>query len=268
VLPLRAMQQPAINWMDPVTLERFFQLVSGQIYQSYFTAKFALERVRALAGYLTDGFGIAGVVLGIFGMLDSGRQERFALLAGWVMLVYSVFAIFYASYDSNVYLIQTMLAFSLWTGIGIERVAGHSAQRWRTMAGALLSLVCVFVMAQAIQTFPKVDASQNERAETFGRAVVENAPRDAMVFTRDDQSTFTLWYFHHALGEREDMRVIVVGLLQYDWYRQTLRNTYPDLNVSETQGLTAMQMALENPAHPYCAADASEEAEFQCSLVD
>ncbi len=39
----------------------------------------------------------------------------------------------------------------------------------------------------------------------------------------------SLWYFHYALHQRPDLVVIANDLLPFDWYRQNLRYTYPDL---------------------------------------
>ncbi|MCJ7773763.1 MAG: DUF2723 domain-containing protein, partial [Desulfobacterales bacterium] len=117
ILPLRAINNPAINWNNPVTINSFFQLISGQIYQSYFSTSYIIDRVRGWAGLLIEQFSILGVFSGIFVIFDDQTNKKYLLPIFWIFISYGVFALFYTSYDSYVYLIQTIIAFALWIGL-------------------------------------------------------------------------------------------------------------------------------------------------------
>ncbi len=66
LLPLWALAKPPINWGNPITLPAFFQLVSGQIYQSNFTNFYIIDRLRGSVGLLIEQVGLAGLFLGVF----------------------------------------------------------------------------------------------------------------------------------------------------------------------------------------------------------
>ena len=110
----------------------------------------------------------------------------------------------------------------------------------------------------------QVDASGDRRAETFGREVLLEAPRQAIVFAKGDRAVFTLWYFHFALGERPDLAVVAVDLLHFDWYQETLRATYPSLSVP---GPFPWPETLSgaNPSRAVCYVRYSDETEMDCS---
>ena len=265
VLPLRAMNQPSINWFNPVTLTSFYQLVTGQIYQSYFSASYALDRARAWAGFLIESFHIPGVALGIYTFLNSEGNKRFNFLIAWIFLIYGFFALFYASNDSYVYLIQTILAFSLWIGLGIDKIISFVMGRWHKTGWVLFPLLILFFIFQIYTVGPKVNASIDDRAEVFGQLVFDTVPDNAMIFTRDDYSTFTLWYFHFATEKRLDTNIIAEGFLSQNWYRESLRTTYPLLRIPDIPDLTLFHIIIQNPDRPFCFVEYPETTKINCS---
>jgi hypothetical protein len=76
-----------------------------------------------------------------------------------------------------------------------------------------------------------VDASQDVRAEAFGREVLSRTPQSAILVAEGDRALFALWYFHFALQERPDLSIVSGELLHFDWYQENLRATYPSLIV-------------------------------------
>ena len=40
-----------------------------------------------------------------------------------------------------------------------------------------------------------------------------------------------LWYYQIVEGQRTDLKVIYADLLDLKWYRENLRNKYPDLKI-------------------------------------
>jgi hypothetical protein len=144
---------------------------------------------------------------------------------------YSVFAIGYNTADSSAYLLPAYLAVTIWLGIGaatgLESWPNAGGRRW-LQAGAVCALAAT-ILFNAILQLPHLDASQDQRAEVFGRGVLAQAPAGALIFTQGDRDTFTLWYFHFALKARPDVAVVVEPLLDFAWYRDNLRRTYPAL---------------------------------------
>ena len=265
VLPIRALSHPPINWGNPVTLISFYKLISAQIYQSYFSLNFVIDRVRGWAGLLMNQFGFPGLVIGLYALLGGKKIIKRILPLLWIFITYGIFSLIYSSFDSYVYLIPTVLAFSFWIGMGIQSLLNISVGRWPRAGWAFGALIILLLIFRAVTAGAMVDASKDDRAELFGRTVMDTVPVNAMVFTQDDPSTFALWYFHFALKQRPDMRVIVEGLLQFDWYGQTLRYTYPDLEVPKDPQLFAGNLTQANPSRPVCFVDYQKVAHISCS---
>ena len=265
-LPLRALTDPPVNWGNPVTLKRFWWLVSGELYWSYylqFDFNSILGRLQAWASLLLQQVGWLGLVLGVIGLILFFTRSHLYFATIWVSLAYSLFAIVYSSDDSYVYLIPVYISFAIWIGLGVgnalEKISSHgSVFLWGT--AFLLTGYFAFRIPSYI---PQVDASKDTRAEMFGAQVMSDVPRDALVFVTGDQAIFSLWYFHFALHQRPDLVIIAEELLHFDWYQKTLQDTYPLLDIP-TPFPWAQNIINANPNHPACYVQYAEQPEIAC----
>lgn len=267
LIPLRALNDPPVNWGNAVTLERLWWLVSGQLYQNYYlqiTPSEYWERVQTWAVVLLQEFGLVGVLLGLVGLVVFGRLSRLYILTAWTAIIYTSFAAFYKSADSYVYIMPMFLSFTIWIGLGIGGVVKQSLQRSLILGTSLGLLLIAYFIGRAAMHMSDVDASRDYRAEAFASEVFYVAPKHALVFAKGDQAVFSLWYFHYALGERPDLAVVATDLLHFDWYQENLRSNYPMLNVPGSFPWPAT-IAYANPGRAVCYVQYSDQAEVNCS---
>jgi hypothetical protein len=266
LLPLRALADPPINWGNVTSLERFWWLVSGQLYHSYNLAPGLQDiagRVLALAALLLKQFGLAGIALSLVGVIVFGSPSRIYLVTAWTALASSAFAIFYGSVDSYVYLIPACLSLAAWLGLGLVELVDRLNHRSLVLGAAAVLLFLVFLAARSRSFASEVDASMDRRAERFAQEVLSTVPDHALVFAKGDRAVFSLWYVHFALGQRPDLVILAEDLLHFDWYLENLQATYPSLEVSgrfawpETLG-------LDNPTRPLCTVEYRTQAEIHC----
>jgi hypothetical protein len=270
VLPLRAASNPPINWGNPLSLNGFLWLVSGRLYSGLVLEvplDYILPRIQYWANLLIDQFGWIGLVLGLFGLftLQGASVKKIYFVTGWLFFMFSIFSIGYNSYDSDVYLIPAFMAYSLWVGLGTAALIKllHHRRAW------LGNLAGVFILTgliiPAIIHYPLMDDSHDRTAETYGSEVLRSTPADAIIFTEGDRATFTLWYFRFVLHQRPDVAVVATGLLPYDWYRETLRSTFPSLFVpGVVNGSWRATMVYANLDRPACNATYQDTAAFSC----
>jgi hypothetical protein len=267
VIPLRALANPPVNWGNAVTPARLWWLVSGGVYQSYYL-QFSLaglwERVQAWAGLLLEQFGLPGLVLGLLGLVVFGSRSRLYALTAWMAVVSLAFALFYRSDDSYVYLIPMFISFAIWIGLGAGGLAGGLSLRRPILGLGLGLLLMGYFLARSATQVNEVDASQDLRAESFGRQILSTAPENAMIFAKGDRAVFTLWYFHFALRERPDLAVLASDLLHFDWYQETLQSTYPSLAVPGPFPWPET-IVIANPRRPACFVRYSDGPEIECS---
>ncbi len=267
ILPIRALAQPPVSWGTVVTPARLWWLVSGQLYQSYylqFTPTELWHRIQAWAALLLQQFGLPGVILGLLGLIVFGKRSRLFILTVWTAGIFTLFAIVYGSLDSYVYLIPVFLSFSVWIGLGIAGV-GHQFVRWSPMLKTgLLLLLLSYLAARSTINIQQVDASNDVRAESFGREVLSVVPENAILFAEGDRSVFALWYFHFALGERPDLAILAADMLHFDWYQENLRATYPALVVPGPFPWPET-IAQANASRPICYVDYADHTTVNCT---
>lgn len=266
-LPLRAHANPPVNWGNPVTLERFWWLVSGSLYRSYYLQpSWAVigERLPAWASLMLQQFGWLGIVMGVAGVMIGFQPGRLYVSTLWVFAIYSGFALVYSSDDSYLYLLPACVAFSIWLGLA----AGHLLTTSHSQALNWISVAAltVFFLGQAMSRAAQVDASQDLRAERFGRQIMSEVPQDALLFARGDRAVFTLWYFHFALKQRPDVIVIAEELLHFDWYLETLGSAYPALTIPVPLPW-AETLAAANPQRTICYVQYTDSTEIRCGGV-
>jgi len=265
-LPLRAMSGPEVNWGNPVTWENFRWLVSGQLYhEELFTLSLPLAwaRIQSTAALLLEQFGLPGLALGLTGLVFFFTPSAVSRNTLWMLAAFSVFAIGYGTYDSYVYLIPSAMGFAVWIGLGLNGLMGEVARRFPRAGLALGLAFLACVLAAAGGHWQGADASRDLRAEQFGRAVLEQAPADAIVFAQGDQAVFSLWYFHYALRERADLVVVATDLLGFDWYQEMLGRNYPSLALVGPYPFPSTLIAA-NPERPVCYVEYYEQGMINC----
>lgn len=265
VLPLRALSDPPLNWGNPITWQNFFWLVSGRLYQEEvfgLSLPSLWERMRSALGFLLAQYGIPGFSAGMLGVVFL-RSARLRLATIWIALAYFTFAVIYATEDSFLHLIPAVMCMAIWIGHGMDEMMGWLSRRTPVPGWAVGILLLLWLFFAAYGTWSKVDASRDARAEQFGSLVMTQIPENALVFTRGDPVIFSLWYFHYALRQRTDIAVIVIDQLQFDWYRETLKSTYPSLSIPGPYPFPDAIIAA-NPSRPVCIVEYDTQANIRC----
>lgn len=275
-LPVRAATHPPVNWGAPDDWAGFWWVISGQPYREL---AFGLPpeqmggRLAAWASLLRDQFGLPGIVLGAGGLLyaqvDSPRR-RFLWLTAVLAAGYSVFAIAYNSADSDAYLLPVYLIVALWAGVGLALVLAalerlpHLARL--VLPGGLALLLALALAWRIPATARQVDARGDQRASGWAHLVLTDAPPGAVLLTSSDRDTFTLWYYHYALGWRPDTLVVVEPLLGFAWYRENLRARYPMLPLPDAEGAdpAAEWLAALRRVGPLCRTDPQGAGPLVC----
>jgi hypothetical protein len=277
-LPLKAQAYPAINWGNPQAWPGFLWDITGDPYQGllfHVSSTALLERLRSIASLLLDQFGILGLVAGAIGVIQySFRIKWLRWVLVWTFFAYLAFAIGYSTKDSVGYLIPAVMVFAIWIGMTIPSLVSLN---WRRIPiGLFLAvLLTVSIWIRVPGTRSRLDPRLQDQPAQYAEQLLKQAPDNAIIYTTTDQDTFPLWYYHFGLGERPDLRVIVLPLTQFVWYQQTLVHIYLDLNYPAlyTNNLPnadwGKEIAQLNSSRPVCNTRLSAEAEtgivFQCS---
>lgn len=280
ILPVRAQAQPPVNWGDASRLDGFAWLVTARAYAGLPFGVPAAEwpqRIGALLGMLAWQFTPAGPVLAAWGLVRTWRLDRALALASAASAgAYVLFATFYAAADSYVYLIPALVIAALWLGAGAAAVDGRpprqhggrqaSGIRQRATgsgelasgdgqlaAGASRWGMALFVLpvVSAIVGYGAADASRDRAATDWTARALDSAPPRAVLVSRNDGYTFSLWYAHYVQHARPDIVVCDWDLWAFDWYRAGLAR---ETGVALPQG---MEIEDAFGGRPVCRLDES-----------
>ncbi|MCE1254158.1 MAG: DUF2723 domain-containing protein [Anaerolineae bacterium] len=234
VIPWRASFYPAVNWGNAQSWKNFLWLVGGELYQGLLFNSTPLqlwERLKALSGIILANFGIIGLLFGIFGAFQSDLSKKINWALLYVFITSVLFSAFYASYDSTVYLLPALIVFSIWIGNFILK---NWDGVWRKVAWGRLVFFFLLLTGAFLyyQTRQSIDPRREHAAADFAESYLSSVPQGAILLTGADADTFPLWYYHYGLGWRPDVKIITLGLVQYDWYRDNLSHNFADLKIS------------------------------------
>ena len=239
-LPLAARHRPPVNWGNPQTWRGFLWVITGEQYQQF---AFGLEvgeipgRISAWAALLGDQFGWWGLLISLIGAWGQWKRERgFALFSlVWMSLV-ALYAFFYDTGDSHMYLLPVVMLMARWWGEGVYLLLGLTRSLrpvWQRLALVILILLPLGSMALHWQA---VEPDDDWETHAYIHQVLDAVQPGGLVIVRGDQPTFALWYGIYAEEMRPDVQVVSGPLLAFIWYREHIRHLYPSLVLNEPRG--------------------------------
>lgn len=247
-LPLRA-GRGGVTWGRPATLDGFWWMVSGALYRDYL---FALP-LSALGGRLAawtetwrGAVGLSGAGLATLGVVWlAGRWRSWLVVTGLSFALVNLYALGYNTADSVVYLAAACVFVSIWLGVGLAKLLTR-VQRWgrKDPWSALLMLTLALATPAwvLVRNGAALNLSGDRNVQRFCQAVDREAPPRAILLSTTDRQTFSLWYCRQVQGLRPDVAVVDEGLMAFEWYRDRLQQTQPDLwsNQSVVSGPDAL----------------------------
>ncbi|MFH1404068.1 MAG: DUF2723 domain-containing protein [Candidatus Altiarchaeota archaeon] len=209
-LPLRAMMEPAYNWGDPSSIDRFVVHVSGFVHrQLYAYPNVKTDFVKRAA----DGLGVVlrqYSFLWIFALvgLNALRKDRrlleFTLGVSVMDFTYTVF-LNIVSMDITAFEIPTTIIASLWVGVGLS--VGMREYLGENNKHKILVVVAAvgFLMAS---NYGSNNYSNNLVAYDYGMNVLNSVDENAVIFADGDNNILMLAYLLQAEGMRPDVTMI------------------------------------------------------------
>lgn len=122
----------------------------------------------------------------------------------------------------------SFFAFSIWIGIGASGIVDQLRKLLENRHVATYGVMAVMFAALPVwmgyQNYPSHDRSDRYVARDYAYNLLQSVEPNAILFTNGDNDTFPLWYLQEVEGIRTDVRVIVLSLLNTDWYIKQMRD--------------------------------------------
>ena len=247
-LPLRASENPQINWGDATTLEGFLWTVSATPYRGL---AFGLPladlpgRLVEWADVLVKQFNALGLFIGILGVWR-------LRISGLPLLVFStllflpsiVFSIMYRSSGAPVYLIPAFMVLALWIGVGfywLMNLARDSAPlRLKLLVPLPSTLFFVVLLVvpglNLLLNYEGVSLRGDNESLIYAQAIFQAVEPNAVILADTDQELFSLWYYSLVEKGGRGPTVVSTRLTQFDWYLRGQHKRYTEVIPAEITG--------------------------------
>lgn len=239
-LPLRAAQDPALNWGDPSSLQRLIGHVAAREYGPRFLLgwpAFAAS-LRDFASALPAELGL-GAALGAAGLIVALRRDRVAaFVLAAAFLTSAGVAAAYSIPDIGPYFFLAQAALALLAGYAVATLA--LVRPWAALLAAALAVGPLLVANR------DVSERGDYLVEDFARNMFRSLAPGALVISYQwDHWVSPALYLQNVEGVRPDVLVLDKRLVQRGWYVEQLARRQPRLVRGAEPELRALLRAIE-----------------------
>lgn len=229
-LPIRAMANPLLNWGDPRTLSRFVWSFLRKGYPMETVDRDLSLFLKQLSAFnLIQQFSVAGLFLILVGAVAyRDRGKEFIIAFGIAIAVFLAYIVGYQNtpretiFLTEEFFTPLYLVAAVFLGMGLFTIAEmlgnviRPAARWKRPA--LVFLMAVLPAALCTSNYHENDQRENYLAYDYAVNTFRSLPEGAVLFTWGDSGAFPLWYVQGVEKMREDLDLLHIPHLQFDWY--------------------------------------------------
>ncbi|MEW6104272.1 MAG: tetratricopeptide repeat protein [bacterium] len=256
-LPIRSSMHPPLNWGCPDNWQRFVEHLSAKSYQRNVVALSIgslKSRIIPHLGFFTHQFNIWLIFLGLLGLIfllaKSPKLGVFLLL---MAITNMLLAIRYDISNIEDYYIPSFLILCLLIGYFLFSLLSLSSKLipipYSLIPKTALSLLFLILPIQQCKAnYHSSDHSDHYIAYDYGRNMLDPLRDKALVFLegRIDQPIFLFWYLQNIENLRNDVAVVEINLLPFQYYINELKEKYSDINLTSPIYIQIIENNLKN----------------------
>lgn len=252
--PIAGSFNPPLDFENASTLQGFLRLVTRATYgtfKSYQGSKPDLLTQFLGMGssfiYILLDFRVIGALFIILGLIWLYRYHRTLFVFAAVTVLCHLVFFFYinfslinpfgaATYER--FLIGYYYILVLLFGLGMQYVLSyiqsirlsHKELSWiKNISFYLFGISFVFIVfISNYRTIHYVNAIH--QFDSFATDILNNLPKNAILATTSDNSTFTVDYYYFVKRYRPDIKLLSVGIFNRSYYQNVLKKKYPELD--------------------------------------
>lgn len=230
-LPIRASQNPQLNWGNPVDLERILRHISGFQYQVWLFSSIeaAKKQLQYFISNLPTEFFIT-LFIAVIGFIYSFFIARKFFIFNIITFFLTVFySINYDISDIDSYFLLAYISIAFFILFGIIKIfqllVENKINRW-----IIFLILLMFPVSQFIKNFTEVNQSKTVVYENYTKALLNSIPGNSVVLSYQwDFFISSSYYFQFVENFRPQIAIIDKELLRRSWYYNQLKRNYPGL---------------------------------------
>jgi len=227
-LPIRASQNPMINWGNPIDMERILRHISGKQYQVWLFS--SMEAAKKQFIYFIESLPVEfhfTLIIAIVGLFTSFIRARKLFLFLIITFLGTVlYSINYDIHDIDSYFLLAFLMiafFSAFGAIKLFMIKGISEKVVILILGIVLAIQLYF-------NIDKVNQNSVYTFEDYTKALVGSVSEEAIIFSYQwDFFVSESYYYQFVENYRPDVKIIDKELLRRSWYYNQLNNYDPSM---------------------------------------
>jgi hypothetical protein len=265
-LPLRAAQDPLLNWGNPDTVEKFWWHFTGKQYRVWIFSSFesAAKQFRYFLESYPAEFAYLPIFLAFIGLVSLFRNMRIVFVYTVVLFLGCVlYAINYDIHDIDSYFLLAYIVTAVWIVFGVVTLLPRIKNRYtQVTVGLVLVGLPIYVH------YDDVDESKNFVVEDYTMNMFASfAPRALVLSYQWDYFVSASYYYQHVEGVRPDVVVLDKELFRRSWYFQQLERQYPWLIERSRAEVNAFLQELHKFEHGLPYNTALIQGRFEAMIV-
>lgn len=243
-LPLRASQNPIINWGNPIDWERIYRHITGRQYQVWLFTSFdsAGKQFSFFWSILPFEFfiGLLLSIIGLFTSLFKSKKLGSFILITFIFTV--LYSINYDIHDIDSYFLLAFVMLAFFAAFGALKILEmKSLPKNYGLIG--LSIV---IAIQLFFNFIKVNQSGVYTFEDYTKAVLNTVPENSILFSYQwDYFISESYYYQFVEDYRRDVTVIDKELLRRSWYYNQINNQNSKILKDVNNEIDQFKVALQ-----------------------
>jgi tetratricopeptide (TPR) repeat protein len=232
-LPLRASQDPVLNWGDPSNWENFIIQITVQSFGGYFSPiKESFHRFIPHLRFFPSQFSWWILCLGLLAIpIFLWKKRIIFLFFTLIFAVNIIHSIRYTIVNIQDYYLQSFILVAILIGIGLSFIT-------RLMPKFLKPIFILLLLLPLISY--RTHHFQNNRtkfyfAYDYDINILRPLKENAIIFSEDIYDTFSLWYPLYVEERKKDVSLFSWMLLPCDWHVESIKKLHPNISLPFTK---------------------------------
>lgn len=243
-LPIRAAQNPILNWGNPTDFEKLIRHITGKQYQVWLFASSAAAKKQLIhfIETLPAQFSIS-LLLSLAGLFVSFFYAKKIFVFLVITFLFTVFySINYEIHDIDTYFLLAYISLAYFALFGLLKLFNMYGKKKIILP---LGITTTFIVVQFIMNVNKADQSGIYTYEDYTRTILNSVSHESVIFSYQwDYFISPSYYFRYVDNYRPDVAVVDKELLRRSWYFDQLNRNYPFLFEELQDVVTKFRAAL------------------------
>ena len=231
-LPIRAAQNPILNWGNPVDWERILRHISGKQYQVWLFSSMdaAKKQLSYFINNLPVEFATIGILYWLIGIFTAfSRARKFFVFVLITFISTVLYSINYEIHDIDSYFLLAYISLAFFAVFGILKIFDILTEKKEPVI-VPFAIILVFIGLQLYINFSKVNQNNIYIFRDYSKSVINSTEKNSIIFSYLwDFLISESYYFQYVENFRKDVTVIDKELLRRSWYYNQLNSDHPNV---------------------------------------